>query len=80
MLIGVTSTIPPNEEDDIWSDDVISYEVQFNDIEVSLNELAVKIESNVGVVGVNPYSCVKASYLSKFWRIDFEKSQKTINS
>ena len=79
ISIGVTSTIPPDEEDDLWCNEAISFEVNLSDLETSLHELVNEVEANIGVVGGKLNSSVKASYLSNIWGSDVEKAQKTIN-
>ena len=78
MSIGATSAIPPDETDDLWCDEPMSFEVDLNDIESLLEELADVLDT-AEVGGVSSRSKgVEPKYLSKILGIDVETAKKTI--
>ena len=39
MLIGSTSALPPDEVDDLWCDEPLSFQIYLNDLKSSLQDL-----------------------------------------
>ena len=63
VSVGATSIIPPDEEDDLWSNsEPISMMVDLNDLEASLASL----EAQLSAVG-KAAKGVSAEHLSKVW-------------
>ena len=67
--------IPPDEEDDLWSDsdEPISMMVDLNDLEGSVRIL----EAELSAVG-QAAKGVTAEHLSKVWSIDLDTAKKRI--
>ena len=75
VSVGSTSVIPPDEDDDLWSDsEPISMMVDLNDLEASFDSLEARI-SAVGKAAKG----VSAEHLSKVWSIDLDTAKKTID-
>ena len=76
VSVGSTSMIPPDEEDDLWSDsdEPISMMVDLNDLEGSVRIL----EAELSAVG-QAAKGVTAEHLSKVWSIDLDTAKKTID-
>ena len=76
VSVGSTSALPPEEEDDLWSDleEPISMMVDLNDLEGSFESLEAKL-SAVGKAAKG----VSAEHLSKVWSIDLDTAKKTID-
>ena len=75
VSVGSTSMIPPDEEDDLWSNsEPISMMVDLNDLEASLTSL----EAQLSAVG-KAAKGVSAEHLSKVWSIDLDTAKKTID-
>ena len=76
MLIGATSIIPPDEEDDLWSTGK-PWHMQI-DIH-NLENLVNNIESEISATARTKATGVTPERLSKIWSIDIETAKKTIN-
>ena len=79
MSIGATRAIPPDETDNLWCDEAMSFEVDLNDDESLLEELE-DVLNTADVAGVSSRSRgVEPEYLSKIWGIDVETAKRTID-
>ena len=79
MPIGNTSALPPDEVDDLWCDEPLSFHVDLNDLQSSLRDLGEQLsQSNVSAVGTSSRG-VSPKHLSKLWGIDVETAKRTID-
>ena len=79
MSIGSTSALPPDEVDDLWYDEPLTFQVDLNDLKSSLIDFEEQMgKSNVAAVGTSSRG-VSPEHLSKLWGIDVETARKTID-
>ena len=79
MSIGSTTALPPEEPDNLWCDEPLTFQVNLNDLQSSLRDLEEQISgSNVAAVGARSRG-VSPEHLSKVWGIDVETARRTID-
>ena len=79
MSIGSTSALSPDEVDDLWCDEPLTFKVDLNDIKSSLMDLEEQIgKSNVAAVRTSSIG-VSPEHLSKVWGLYVETVRKTID-
>ena len=65
MSIGSTTALPPEEPDNLWCDEPLTFQVNLNDLQSSLRDLEEQISgSNVAAVGARSRG-VSPEHLSK---------------
>ena len=74
MSVGATSTIPPDEEDDLWIDQPWHVNIDISGLE----SLVEGLESEIGATAKKKVKGVTPERLSKIWSIDIEAAKRTI--